>query len=87
VARLPGKLTRPDDDAIRVEMKIRLQEALNVMDPLDREVLALRHFEHLSITEAAQVLDIMRAATAKRFVPALEQLRDTLSECPGAPEL
>ena len=28
--------------------KIQLQEALNAMDPIDREVLALRHFEQLT---------------------------------------
>ena len=47
-AQLMGRFSRPSEAAIRAEVKIRLQEALNQMDPLDREVLALRHFEHLS---------------------------------------
>src|SRR5579885_1798447 len=46
-AQLLGKDTRPSEAAVRAEMKVRLQEALNRMDPLDREVLALRHFEQL----------------------------------------
>src|SRR5262245_56021484 len=46
-AQLLGKVTAPLQAAIRAEMKVRLQEALNGMDPLDREVLALRHFEQL----------------------------------------
>src|SRR6516165_2507319 len=57
-ARLLGKLTAPLQAAIRAEMKVRLQEALNRMDPTDREVLALRHFEQLSNAEAAQVLGV-----------------------------
>ena len=41
-AQLLGHQTRPSEAAVRAEAKIRLQEALNGMDPLDREVLALR---------------------------------------------
>jgi RNA polymerase sigma-70 factor (ECF subfamily) len=86
-ARLLGKLTQPGDAAVRLEMKIRLQEALNMMDPIDREVLALRHFEQLSIAESAEVLEISEAAAAKRYLRALERLRETLTAFPGGPEL
>ncbi len=47
-AQLLGHGTRPSEAAVRAEIKVRLQEALNSMDPLDREVLALRHFEQLT---------------------------------------
>jgi RNA polymerase sigma-70 factor (ECF subfamily) len=43
---------------------VRLQEALNALDPLDREILSLRHFEDLTHAEAARVLDIGEAAAA-----------------------
>ena len=56
--QLLGHDTRPSEAAIRAEMKIRVQDGLNSMDPLDREVLALRHFEQLSRAEIAQVLGI-----------------------------
>ena len=46
-ARLLGKLTSPSQAAVRAERKIRLQEALNRMDPLDREILVLRHYEQM----------------------------------------
>src|SRR5262245_37132559 len=55
-AQLLGRLTSASRAAIRVETQIRVQEALNAMEPLDREVIALRHFEMLSNDEAAQVL-------------------------------
>src|SRR5215470_15966957 len=57
-AQLLGHDTRPSEAAIRAERKIRLQEALNRMDPLDREVLALRHFEQLNNAETAQSLGL-----------------------------
>jgi RNA polymerase sigma-70 factor (ECF subfamily) len=44
-ARLVGKLTSLSQAAMRADRKIRLQEALDRMDPLDREILVLRHYE------------------------------------------
>jgi RNA polymerase sigma-70 factor (ECF subfamily) len=82
-AQLLGRDTRPSEAAIRAERKIRLQEALNSMDPIDREVLALRHFEQLSNVEAARVLDLQESAAAKRYVRALKRLRQILDARPG----
>jgi RNA polymerase sigma-70 factor (ECF subfamily) len=82
-AQLLGRDTRPSEVAIRAERSIRLQEALNSMDPLDREVLALRHFEQLSNGEAARVLGLQEPAAAKRYVRALKRLRLILDARPG----
>jgi len=82
-AQLLGHLTRPSEAAIRAEVKIRLQEALNSMDALDREVLALRHFEQLTTAEAAQVLGIKEKAAGKRYLRALKRLKDMLASMPG----
>src|SRR5262249_42411476 len=67
-AQLMGKLTSPSQAAIKAELKIRIQEALNSMDPLDREVLTLRHFEQLSNAEAALVLGIRETAASNRYI-------------------
>jgi RNA polymerase sigma-70 factor (ECF subfamily) len=77
-AQLLGHDTRPSEAAIRAEMKLRLQEALNAMDPLDREVLTLRHFEQLNRAETARELGISEAAGAKRYLRALDRLKDVL---------
>jgi RNA polymerase sigma-70 factor (ECF subfamily) len=82
-AQLIGHETRPSEAAMRAELKIRLQEALNSLDRLDREVLALRHFEQLSSAEAAQVLGIKESAERQRYVRALEKLREILEDLPG----
>ena len=84
-ARLLGRLTRPSEAAVRAETKLRLQEALNSMEPLDREVLALRHFEQLSTAETARVLGIKEAAAGKRYLRALRRLKETLADLPGGP--
>src|SRR4051794_2967848 len=52
-ARLLGKHTSPTQAAVRAERVLRLQEALNTLDAIDREVLSLRHFEELSLAETA----------------------------------
>ena len=76
---LLSRLTSPTEAAVRAERQLRLQEALNGMDPLDREILALRHFEELSNAEAAAVLGLTKTAASNRYVRALGRLRDILS--------
>jgi RNA polymerase sigma-70 factor (ECF subfamily) len=56
------------------------------LDPIDREVLALRHLEQLSRADAAQVLGISQEAVAKRYFRALKRLRDMLATMPGGGE-
>jgi RNA polymerase sigma-70 factor (ECF subfamily) len=85
-AQLLGHDTRPSEAAIRAERKIRLQEALNSMDVLDREVLALRHFEQLNNAETAQVLGLQESAASKRYIRALKKLKEILNSLPGGKE-
>jgi len=82
-AQLLGRHASPSEAAIRAERTLKLQEALNALDPIDREVLALRHFEQLSRGETAQVLGITKEAAAKRYVRALKRLKTTLAALPG----
>ncbi len=81
--QLLAGLTSPTQAAIREEMRLRLQEALNSMDPIDREVLVLRHFEDLSNIEAAEVLGIEPSAASKRYIRALRRLKALLDTLPG----
>lgn len=82
-AQLLGKRTAPLEAAIRAEMKLRLQEALNGMEPMDREVLALRHFEQFNNTETAQLLGISESGASSRYLRALKRLKDILGQAPG----
>ena len=83
---LLGRFTSPSQAAMRIETQVQVQEVLNSMDPIDREVLALRHFEELTRAETAQVLGIDEAAAAKRLVRALKRLRKLLADMPGGLE-
>jgi RNA polymerase sigma-70 factor (ECF subfamily) len=83
---LLGQLTSPSHAAIRAEQVLQVQQALNELDPLDREVVALRHFEELSRAETAQVLGISEEAAGKRYLRALRRLKAILEVQPGGLE-
>jgi RNA polymerase sigma-70 factor (ECF subfamily) len=85
-AHLLGRLTSPSHAAIRAELRLRVQEALNTMSLLDREVLALRHFEQLSNTETAQVLGLTESGASNRYIRALGRLKSILASVPSADE-
>jgi RNA polymerase sigma-70 factor (ECF subfamily) len=85
-AQLLGKHTSPTEAVVRAERVLRLQEALNTLDPIDREILSLRHFEQLSRAETAQVLGIEESAAAKRHIRALKRLKGILAGMPGGLE-
>jgi len=82
-AQLLGQHTSPTQAAVRAERMLRLQEALNTLDLMDREVLSLRHFEELTCAETAQVLGIQESAAAKRYIRALKRLKAILASMPG----
>ena len=82
-AHLRGGMTTASRVVARVEMRHLLQEALNGMDPVDREVIALRHFEELSNDEAAAILGLTKAAASKRYVRAMLRLKDVVKKTPG----
>ncbi len=66
--------------AIRQEMVEQLEETLENLDEMDREVLTLRHFEELRNSEVAEVLGISDAAASNRYVRALARLRKDLEK-------
>ena len=77
-AQLLGRLTSASQAAQRTEIKLQVQTALDAMDTLDREVLALRHFEQFSNAEVAQWLGITPNAASNRYVRALQRMRKIL---------
>jgi RNA polymerase sigma-70 factor (ECF subfamily) len=82
-AQLLGKLTTPSQACLRAELRIRIQEALNQMEALDSEVLALRSFEQLSNKETAEILGITEAAASIRFIRAVRRLKDLVQRTDG----
>jgi RNA polymerase sigma-70 factor (ECF subfamily) len=78
-AQLLGRFTTPSRAALRAEIQMKMQEALNAMEPIDREILALRHFEELTSTEAATVLGLSKSAASNRYMRALRRLKEILA--------
>lgn len=83
VGKLIADQSSPSEAVQRAELAAQLSAALEAMDPLDREVIALRHFEELSNGEAAEVLGLEISAASKRYVRALRRFRDVLAGIPG----
>jgi RNA polymerase sigma-70 factor, ECF subfamily len=77
---LLGREARPSEVVRQGELRAQLIAAIDRLDPLDREVLALRHFEQLTNAETARVLVLSVAAASKRYVRALERLRDGVGD-------
>ena len=77
--QLLGQLTSPTQAVARAEMQLLVQDVLNSMDPIDREILVLRDFEQLSTTETAEALGIKRSTASKRYIAALKRLKQALS--------
>lgn len=84
---LVGHLTSPSQAALRRELADRIDSALAEMSELDREVLAMRHFEELSNVEIAHALEITEQAAAMRYIRALGRIRDILVSVPGLLEV
>lgn len=76
--QLLGRLTTPSNAAMRAELKLRLEDAINSLDPQDRDILVMRHFEELTNSEAAQVLGIKSSAACNRYVRAIRRLKTAL---------
>ena len=81
---LSGTITSPSSAFQRKELQVRLHAALDALDPKDREILALRHFEQLNTVESAQVLDISEGLASTRYGRALRKLLAVLKELFGS---
>jgi len=62
------------------EQRNRLEKSLLQLSSLDRELIALKHFEQLTITEMSLVLNIPRATIGRKYLKALTRLRILLGD-------
>lgn len=75
-AHLVGQMTSASQLLERAEQIETLQLALEEINEMDREVIALRHFEELSNVETAEILGIETSAASKRYLRALKRMRE-----------
>lgn len=79
---LSAKITTPSQSIVRTEQNSKLHQAIESMEPIDREVLALRHFEELSNKEISEVLGIEQKAASIRYIRAVSRLKKILGDIP-----
>jgi len=82
-AHLIGNFTSPSQHAVRDELRARVQQVLDEMAADDREILALRHFEQMTIRESASVLGITETAASSRYRRALLKIKRAFEQVPG----
>jgi len=76
-------ITSPSQAAVRGEEIEQLRAALESMNETDREVIAMRHFEHLNNQQVAEVLEISPTAASNRYVRAAAKLSEILCNLPS----
>eukprot|EP00913_Durusdinium_trenchii_P008980 g8446.t1 len=70
----------PAAATIRQELQRRFFEAMEGLSDDDREVLLMRHQEHLSNSDVAAALGMSAPAAGMRYLRALRRLREVLGE-------
>ncbi len=68
----------PAAAAVRKEMQDRFLVAVDQMDESDREIIMMRHFEHLGNGEVAAALGLSPPAAGMRYLRAVRRLRELL---------
>jgi RNA polymerase sigma-70 factor (ECF subfamily) len=70
--------TSPSNHMLREERRQRVTAALAELSERDREVLVMRHLEHLRSSEISEALGISEGAVESRLLRALMRLRGLL---------
>lgn len=82
-AHLLGKLTSPVSAALKAERQLIIQQALEELSELDREMIALRHFEELTNQEVADLQSVSKDVASKRYIRAIKRLKAILDKRPA----
>jgi RNA polymerase sigma-70 factor (ECF subfamily) len=82
-AHLIGRVSTPSRLVEKAEQIALVQQTLEQLPELDREIIALRHFEELSNVETADYLGIEAAAASKRYLRALRRLKEIIHMVSG----
>ena len=81
-SQLVGQLTGVSQVAMRAERQLKLMNILEELGEDDREIISLRHFEHLTISEIAAQFEVSEATAGMRHLRALRKLKKLLAQFP-----
>lgn len=68
----------PAAAATQREIAVKVEEAIEKMNDQDREIIVMRHYEHLSNLEIAEALGLNAPAASMRYLRAVRRLREML---------
>lgn len=77
---LADKEMTPAAAATWHELQRRFQNAIDTLEDQDREVILMRHFEHLGNSDVAAALGLSEPAAGMRYMRAMRKLREKLQE-------
>lgn len=77
-AQLRDQQLTPAAAAAWAELQRRFEAACAQLDEQDREIVLMRHFEHLTNSEAADSLGLSAQAASMRYLRAMRRLRKLL---------
>jgi RNA polymerase sigma-70 factor (ECF subfamily) len=80
---LVARLTTASRAVDRAERARLVREAIEALNPIDREIISLRSFEELTNGEVAAVLGLSKAAASNRYVRAMARLQVVFQSIPG----
>ena len=75
VGQIADRELTPAAAATWHELERRFAAAVEQLDDADREIVLLRHFEHLSTADAAAALGLSKPAAGMRYLRAMRRLR------------
>ena len=79
-AQLRDEQLTPAAAAAWEELQRRFEAACSQLEEQDQEIVFMRHFEHLSNSEAATTLGLSPQAASMRYLRAMRRLRELLND-------
>ncbi len=70
----------PAAAATQRELADKVESVIELLSDQDRDIILMRHYEHLSNLEIAEVLKLNPPAASMRYLRALRRLRELLEE-------
>lgn len=76
----------PAAAATQREIAVKVEDAIERLGDTDREIILMRHYEHLSNQEIAEVLGVNPPAASMRYLRALRKLKELFEDEEAAGE-
>ncbi len=78
--QIADDLTSPSLRASKAELRVMLQTVLEKLEPIDQEIILLRHIQGMKSSDVATLLQINQSTASTRYLRALKTLKENLSK-------